>query len=130
MAYQYDHAVKITLQAAADLSAQQYYFVKLDSNGKAAACTAATDQPIGVLQNKPVANAVAEIVVIGVSKVSSDAAITAGALIGTSADGQAVTKATGAVANGFLCGQMLTTTGGANVIGSAIINCAAPARAA
>lgn len=130
MAIEYGHALKISLEAAASLATQQYYFVKLDSNGKAAAITALTDTPIGVLQNKPAAGGVAEIVVIGVSKVSSDTGITAGALIGVSADGQATTKTPGTNTTHYLAGQMLTTTGGAAVIGSAVINCAAPARAA
>ena len=39
--------------ASADLSAKQYYFVKLSSETKVTVCSAVTDKPIGVLQNKP-----------------------------------------------------------------------------
>ena len=58
----------ITLEAAADLSAKQYYFVAVDSNGKAA-LTGDDGNPIGVLQNKPTAGQAATICVDGVTKV-------------------------------------------------------------
>ena len=46
MAYEINpYAIKITLVAAADLSTKQYAFVRIDSTGKAAACTAVTDRP-------------------------------------------------------------------------------------
>ena len=130
MAYEYGSALKISLVAGADLSTSQYYFVKLNSSGQAVVCAALTDTPIGVLQNKPVSGAIAEITVIGVSKVNSDTGITAGAVIGTAADGQATTKTVGTNTTHYIAGQMLTTTGAAGVIGTAVINCAAPARAA
>jgi hypothetical protein len=130
MAYKASQPLKITLEAAADLSAKQYYFVKIDSNGKAAAVTAITDVPIGVLQNKPTAGQAAEIVVVGVSKVSSDAALNEGDLIGPSGDGQADARVIGTDITHYVGGQMLTATGAAAVIGTAIINCATPARAA
>lgn len=130
MAYQAAQPLKITLEAAADLSAKQYYFVKVDSNGKADVCSAVTDVPVGVLQNKPTAGFAAEIVTVGVSKVSSDAALTEGMLIGTSADGQAGQKVPGTNTTHYIVGQMLTETGAANVLGTALINCASPSRAA
>jgi hypothetical protein len=130
MAYQSTQPVKITLEAAADLSALQFYFVKIDSNGKAAAVAAITDVPIGVLQNKPTAGQAATITVVGVSKVSSDAALNEGDLIGPSADGQADARTIGTDTTHYVAGQMLTATGAAGVIGTALVNCASPARAA
>jgi hypothetical protein len=130
MAYEASQPLKLTLSAAADLSAKQYYFVKLTNTGLVDVCAAVTDRPVGVLQNKPKAGQAAEITVIGVTKVSSDTGITAGAAIGTSIDGQATTKTIGTDTTHFIAGQMLTTTGGGDVIGTALINCAAPARAA
>ena len=130
MAYQASQPLKLSLVAGADLSGKQYYFVKLNASGEAVVCDAVTDRPVGVLQNKPIAGRTAEITVIGVTKVSSDAGITAGAAIGTSVDGQAVTKTIGTDTTNFVVGQMLTTTGAADVIGTAIVNCAAPTRAA
>lgn len=131
MAYEASQPLKITLKAAADLSAKQYHFVKVDSSGDAAACTGATDRPVGVLQNKPTAaGQTCEIVVIGVTKISSDAALTEGTLIGTSADGQADAKTPGTDTTEYVVGQMLTETGAAGVIGTALVNCANPHRAA
>jgi hypothetical protein len=70
MATEAQQPLKISLEAAADLSALQYTFVKRDTNGRAVAVAAATDIPIGILQNKPKAlGQMAEIVVIGISKV-------------------------------------------------------------
>lgn len=130
MAVQFSQPVKFTLEAAADLSGKQFYFVKLDSNGKAAVCAAATDVPIGVLQNKPTSGQAATILCVGTSKVSSDAALNEGDLIGTSADGQADAKTPGSDTTNYVVGQMITATGGAGVIGTAAINCANPHRAA
>lgn len=131
MAYKGSQPFKITLEAGADLSTKQYYFVKVDSaTGKAVVCDAVTDRPVGVLQNKPTSGQAAEIVVVGLTKISSNAGLTAGNLIGTSIDGQADAKTPGTDTTEYVVGQVLTTTGGADVIGSAIVNCASPARAA
>ena len=74
--------------ASADLSGKQFYFVKLSGAGTVTVCAAATDVPIGVLQNKPTSGQAAEVMMLGISKVSSDAALSRGNLIGTSGDGQ------------------------------------------
>lgn len=131
MAYKGSQPFKISLEAGADLSAKQFYFVKVDSStGKAVVCDAATDRPVGVLQNTPTSGQAAEIVVAGLTKVSSNAGLTAGNLIGTSSDGQADAKTPGTDTTEYVVGQMLTTTGAADVIGSALVNCANPHRAA
>jgi len=130
MAVEGAQPLKISLEAAADLSAKQYFFVKVDANGKAALCSAATDKPIGILQNKPTAGQPAEIVVNGETKYSSGAALTAANTIGTDAAGQAVALVAGTDTTKYIVGQTTVTTGGANVIGTAIINCASAGRAA
>ena len=130
MAIQASQPLKISLVAGADLSAKQYFFVKLNSSGQAVVCAAVTDIPVGILQNTPASGSVAEITVVGVSKVSSDAGLTAGNQIGTSADGQAAAYVAGTDTTKYIVGQMLTTTGAAAVIGTAVINCVAPSRAA
>jgi len=66
MAFQ-ENQLTITLEAAADLSAKQYYFVAVDTDGKAA-LTGDDANPIGVLQNKPTAGQPATICVYGVTK--------------------------------------------------------------
>tara|TARA_Y100000034_G_C6870643_1_gene397451 strand:- start:836 stop:1234 length:399 start_codon:yes stop_codon:yes gene_type:complete len=124
-------SITVTLTANADLSSYQYYFVELDTDGKVGACNAATDRPIGVLQNKPSASGeAATVLIMGVSKINCDAALDENNLIGPSVDGQADKKIPGTDTSEYICGTMLTATGGAGEIGTAAINCASPARAA
>lgn len=130
MAWEKDHVVKVSLKAAADLSSKQYYFVKLDSNGDAALCSAATDIPLGVLQNEPGNGETAEVLMVGISKVSADAALTIGWLIGTSADGQADRKIPGTDTTEYVVGQVITSTSAAAGLATCSINCMAPHRAA
>src|SRR5512139_1653718 len=79
------------LVAGEDLSAaaNQYKFVTLSGDNTVVLCDATTDDPIGVLQNRPDSGEEAVVCSIGVTKVQGDADLTAGHLIGTSADGQA-----------------------------------------
>lgn len=130
MAYEASQPLKLSLNAGADLSTKQYYFVKLDGSGNAVVCSGATDNPIGILQNKPTSGQPAEIVVVGVSKVSSDAGLAIGAQIGTSSDGQADAKTVSTDATEYVCGRVLTATSNAAEIATVVINCAAPHRAA
>jgi Uncharacterized conserved protein (DUF2190) len=82
----------ITLEAAADLSAAQYKFVKVTAANTVNVTTATTDKAVGVLQNKPAAAArAATVMVNGVTKMVAGAAVTAGALVMSNASAQAVT---------------------------------------
>lgn len=115
--------------AAADLSALQYTFVKLDSAGKVVAVAAVTDIPVGVLQNAPKSGQIAEVLVVGGTKLKASAAIALPALVGTSATGTAV-KLTLPAATAHILGQADVPAGGAGEVISAIVNCANPARGA
>ena len=119
----------ISMEAGADLSAKQYSFVKI-SRGKAVVCTAATDKPIGVLQNDPTSGKTAEIMVIGRTKVNSDAALSVDDLIGTAADGQADAKTPGTDTTEYVVGRVLTASAAAAGYASALINCMNPHRGA
>lgn len=130
MAYKGSQPFKISLTAGADLSAKQYFFVKLNGSGNAIVCAAATDVPVGVLQNNPTSGQTAEVVVIGMTKISADAALSIGDFIGTSGDGQADAKTNGTDTTEYVVGRMLTATGAAAVIGTAMVNCANPHRGA
>ena len=130
MAYKGSQPFKISLTAGADLSAKQYFFVKLDGSGNAVVCSGVTDIPVGVLQNNPTSGQTAEVVVIGMTKISADAALSIGAFIGTSGDGQADAKTNGTDTTEYVVGRMLTATGAAAVIGTAMVNCANPHRGA
>lgn len=118
------------LKAGADLSAKQYYFVKLTGAATVDVCSAATDIPIGVLQNKPANGTEAEVVAVGVTKISADVALTAGWLIGPSADGQAERRIAGTDTTKYIAGSVIEGTGAAGELATALVNCASPARAA
>lgn len=131
MAYEIsNYSVKITLPAAADLSAKQYYFVKINTSGQAALCAAATDKPIGVLQNAPTSGQAAEVLVVGASKVVASASIDEGVAIGTASTGKADAKTVGSDVTEYIVGQVILAAGADGNVLTAVINCASPARAA
>jgi len=118
-----------TLPAGADLSAKQFHFV-MQSSGTYVVCDAATDLADGVLQNKPALGEPCEVLALGPTKVVADAAIVSGALIGTSADGQADTKVPGTDTTEYVVGRALGAAAAAGNIIAAFINCMTPHRAA
>ena len=131
MAYEIsNYSVKVTLVAAADLSALQYTFVKLNSSGQVAAAAAATDIPIGVLQNAPTSGQEAEVLIVGGTKLVAGAAISEGALVGTSSTGKAVALVAGTDTTKYVVGTLLTESGASGDVVTAVINCANPGRAA
>ena len=119
-----------SFKADADLSSKQFYFVKMTANPReVGVCSGTTDKPIGVLLNKPdAAGKAAEVMIMGRTKVSSDAALNEAAAIGTSADGQAVAKTvtTGGDSTHYVVGTIVAASGGAAEMAEAIINCATP----
>lgn len=131
MAYEIsNYAVKVTLVAAADLSALQYTFVKLNSSGQVAAVSGATDIPIGVLQNAPTAGQEAEVLVVGGTKIKAGAAIGEGVQVGTSSAGKAVALTVGTDTTKYIAGTLITESAADGNIVTAVINCANPHRAA
>lgn len=87
------------LTASADLSAQQYKFVKVSGNLTVTVCAAATDKPIGVLQNKPISGGIADVMVTGVTKMALGATVVAGDDLTSDATGRAITAVAAAGAN-------------------------------
>jgi len=129
MAYELQ-GFKATFIAGASLTSSQYYFVKLSAADTVVVCNGATDVPIGVLQNNPASGGAAEVMITGISKVSGDADLTVGNLIGTSGDGQAAAYTPGSDTTKYIVGQVIednTTAGG---LITAAINCLNPHRAA
>ena len=118
-----------TRVAGADLSSDQYKYVKLSTTDTVILCAAATDVPIGILQNAPASGAEATIMVTGMSKVSSDAALSIGNQIGTSADGQADAKTAGSDTTEYVVGVVLEASSGAGALATATVNCLNPHRA-
>ena len=131
MAYEIsNNALKVTLVAGADLSAAQYKFVKMSADNTCVLCSAATDAPIGVLQNDPASGEEASVLVIGGTKLVAGAAIAAGVKIGTSSTGKADAKVAGTDTTEYTVGAVLQSSAADADILTAVINCASPNRAA
>jgi hypothetical protein len=130
MAYEISgYSVKVTLVAAADLSSNQYKFVKLDSAGKIVAVTGATDRPIGVLQNAPLSGQEGEVLITGGTKLVAGGSVTEGAVVGTSAAGAGVAIVAGTDTTKYILGTYLTEGASGEVV-TAVINCSSAGRAA
>jgi hypothetical protein len=119
-----------TRVAGADLSSLQYYYVKLSTTDTVVVCAAATDVPIGILQNAPTSGQEATIMVTGISKVNSNAALSIGDLIGTAGDGQADAKVPGTDTTEYVVGVVLEASGAAGELATATVNGLNPHRAA
>lgn len=131
MAYEINnYSLKITLIAGADLSAAQYKFVEIGTGGVVTVCNGATDKPIGVLQNAPTSGQEAEIVVAGGTKVVASASLAVGTLIGTDNAGKADAKVVGTDTTEYVVGTIIYPAGADGEIATAVVNCAAPHRAA
>ena len=131
MAYEINnYSLKITLVAGADLSSAQYKFVEIGTGGVVTVCNGATDKPIGVLQNAPTSGQEAEVVVAGGTKVVASAALSVGTLIGTDNAGKADAKVPGTDTTEFVVGTVIFAAGADGEIATAVVNCAAPSRAA
>lgn len=131
MAYEINnYSLKITLVAGADLSAAQYKFVEIGAGGVVTVCNGATDRPIGVLQNAPLSGQEAEVVVAGGTKVVSSGNIAIGSAIGTDASGKAAALTAGTDTTKFVVGTVILPASADGEILTAVVNCAAPGRAA
>ena len=107
-----NRVLTITLPADEDLSADQYRLVVLDAtSGKVRRPNAATDIPLGVLQNAPSAADKPAVVVPlggGISKVQLGATLAIGAIVQCQyVDAADAGKAIAAVATGYPAGVLL-----------------------
>lgn len=130
MAYEGAQIMIPGLKASADLSGKQYYAVKLSGAGTVDVCSAVTDKPIGILQNDPASGDAAAVCGLGVTKINSDAALSAGALIGTAADGQLAAYVAGTDTTKYIIGQVIEASGAAGGLATATVNCFSIARGA
>lgn len=93
-------------EAVVDLSGSHLKFVKLTGANVIGAATAATDDVVGVLQNKPLSagvgvfqggsNNAATVMISGVTRVKSGAAVAAGVAVTIDAQGRVVAAGAGA----------------------------------
>ena len=116
--------------AGADLSAKQYYMIKLSADDTVVICAAATDVPVGILQNEPASGEVAEVLIGGKGKCVASAAIAAGALIGTDASGKADAKVPGTDTTNYIVGQVTKASAADGDVLEGLFNFATPFRAA
>lgn len=129
------YVLKVTGVAGVDLTGSQYLFVKQTGVGPTgtpviAPCSAVTDVPLGVLQNAPASGDEAEVVVIGGTKIKASAAFAINAVLGTDAAGKAKALTVGTDTTAYSVGRALNAAAGANEITTAVVDCAAPGRAA
>ena len=124
--------IDVTLKAGADLSAKQFYFMEQSTTDKqVSTVNAATDRPIGILQNKPAASGRSALVrVLGHSKVicGENLASSEGALIGANARGSATALTAGTSTTAYVMG-ILTVGQASTAIGEMVLM-GGPARAA
>jgi hypothetical protein len=107
------------LIAGADLSAAQFQIVKLSAAKTVILCAAATDKPIGILQNTPKSGQAASVCWNGLSKVVVGATVAFGDTVGTDTNGRAVTYVAGTDTTKYGVGQVIEP--GAAALGLATV---------
>lgn len=106
----------ITLEAGADLSAIQFYFVAVAADGQVDACGDGA-VAVGVLQNDPAAaGRAAQVATSGVTRVKCGGTVTRGGPVASDAAGLAVDAASGDI----ILGEALET-GATNTIISVML---------
>lgn len=126
MAFEGPQAKLVGVTASADLSAKQYLFVKMSGEKTVTVCAAATDLPIGVLQNTPTSGQEAEVAWSGITKIVGTIDLNFGDRIGPSSGGHATSKSAGTT--DYIVGVVLNGNAAAGGYVTAVINCAAPAK--
>jgi len=117
--------MKISIRTITNLSAKQFYFVKMTAAGDVALASATTDKVIGILQNKPSSGKTAEVMVNGLSKVKGAAGLNELDLIGSDSSGLAATNTS---AGEYLVGQVVKATANANELATVAFDCSNPTR--
>lgn len=117
----YDDGIDISLPAAADLSGQQHNFVLIAADGRVNVASAATDDIIGILQNKPAAaGRAARVRVAGVSKLEMGAAVNEGDRLTSDSSGRGVATTTAANTISAMC---LVASGAAGDVVKVLLPC-------
>lgn len=102
MAYQ-NLGLTHSFPAAADHSANQFKFMKINSSAQAALCDTLGERVDGVLQDKPASGYGGSVMIgVGVTKITLGATLSAGDLVAASAAGVAVAAQTGHSPSGKL----------------------------
>lgn len=99
--------------ASADLSAKQFYAVKITAARVVGLVAAVTDITYGILQNKPKSAQVCDVALFGIVKAVAGGSITAGDKLEVNSSGQVITYTTSGTA--CIIGQALETAVSAQV---------------
>jgi hypothetical protein len=126
MAYDFSaNAIRTTFVAGADLSTHQFKFVEVDNGtGRVTLVNAATDRPIGVLQNSPKSGEAADVLIAGGTKVVAGGTASPGQPLFSSASATAVTLAFGTTGSAAYAVGSFVESSAAGAITTAVINCA------
>lgn len=113
------------LSANADLSAKQFYCVKMSATAnKVALCDTDGEVTIGVLQDKPASGEASNVMMVGITKVVAAEALSPGDTWGTDANGKAKKvegTVTGADVGDFAAGIVIEGTSGANELATVTV---------
>lgn len=107
--------------AGADLSAKQFYFVRLSSTGTVELCDTEGELPCGILQNKPESGEVASVAYEGVSKLVLGGTVDSNDEVMTDANGKGKAAAGATTPGNFIVGSMLKGGGVSGDIQSCLI---------
>jgi hypothetical protein len=120
MAKQYE-GFDVSGKANDDMSDDQYLIVKVSDDNEYDTCSGTTDVPAGVLQSGNETGQGVIVRVSGYSKVEFGESVSAGALVGTAADGQAVEVTAGSSTTAYILGQVVNGVDAAGEVGEIII---------
>lgn len=119
-----------TRLAGADLSDNQFKFVKEAADGTLVKVSAATDLPYGVQQNDPKQGQPVIVMRVGVTKLACNANVVPPNQIGTTAAGLGAVLVPGTDTTKYVIGAVVDGNGASGSLASVSINCLAPHRAA
>ncbi len=123
--------LSFTAATAMSAATEQFCLVKLASNGNCHLCTAITDKPIGVLQNSPARGELAEVMVLGVTKLRANVDLAVDDLVGAAATGRAAVYVAGTTGtSSYIAGRVIAVdaTDNDGRVVTAAINCLSPTR--
>lgn len=103
--------------AAADLSANQFYCVKITAARAVNLASTGGEAIYGVLQNKPTSGQAADVGIQGITKAAAGAAFAAAAYLMTDSTGRLIT----ATSTNHRVAQALEAAGGAGVIATVVL---------
>jgi len=113
--------VDISMEAGEDMSSSQYYMVDVSAADKVDLVDAATDAPIGVLQNAPESGQAALVRITGHTKVVVGAPVSVNDKVMPDASGRAVTATPGSDTTKYIVGTVTKAADAAGEIAEIVL---------